>query len=125
VILSLWSLYSGDDIYFYSLAEMLELPQLLQNEETQGKLEELHDLVDEFERQVYRAVYSCKCCCSRRPVQLCCYKGIFGTLHQMGAMLEKNFSGQHFWIESHIGNAKIDSMFFPATSENILTGKNL
>jgi hypothetical protein len=40
-------------------------------------------------------------------------------------MLEKNFSGEHFWIKSHIGSVKLDCMFFPATSESVLTGKQL
>ena len=35
-------------------------------------------------------------------------------------MLEKNFDGRHFWVKSHSGSLKIDSMFFPATSEKVL-----
>ncbi len=36
-------------------------------------------------------------------------------------MLEKNFDGRHFWIKSHDGKVLIDSMFFPCTSEEVIT----
>lgn len=41
-------------------------------------------------------------------------------------MLEKNFDGRHFWIKSVTDkNLKIDSMFFPATSEKVLSQEEL
>lgn len=59
---------------------------------------------------------------------LCCRTGfvlfqkeIFGTLDQLRFMLEKNFDGKHFWVKSQTDNFNIDSMFFPATSEKVLT----
>ena len=48
-------------------------------------------------------------------------KEIFGTLDQLRFMIEKNFDGKHLWVKSQTDNFNIDSMFFPATSEKVLT----
>jgi hypothetical protein len=41
-------------------------------------------------------------------------------------MLEKNFDGRHFWIQSKTDRAlKIDAMFFPCTSEQVLSAEEL
>jgi hypothetical protein len=43
----------------------------------------------------------------------------------MRFMLEKNFDGRHFWIKSKDGSIKIDSMFFPSSSETVLFGDEI
>jgi alpha/beta superfamily hydrolase len=41
-------------------------------------------------------------------------------------MLEKNFDGRHFWVESKTDkDLKIDSMFFPCTNEKVLNREEL
>lgn len=41
-------------------------------------------------------------------------------------MLEKNFDGRHFWVPSKTDrNLKIDAMFFPSTSEKVLSKEEL
>lgn len=51
---------------------------------------------------------------------------MFGTLDQLRFMLEKNFDGRHFWIPSQTDKGLlIDGMFFPATSEQVLSLEEL
>ena len=53
-------------------------------------------------------------------------KEIFGTLDQLRFMLEKNFDGRHFWVKSQTDkNFEIDGMFFPCTSESVLSNEEL
>lgn len=41
-------------------------------------------------------------------------------------MLEKNYDGRHFWIKSQTDKGhQIDSMFFPSTSEKVLSQEEL
>ena len=41
-------------------------------------------------------------------------------------MLEKNFDGRHFWVKSQTDkNFEIDGMFFPCTSESVLSNEEL
>jgi hypothetical protein len=106
------------------LYELNEVPKILEADSTevQDKIKQIETLIAEFKAQVRLAVYPVKCCCRKRVSCFCCFREIFGTLNQMRFMLEKNFDGRHFWIKSHDGSVKIDSMFFPSTNEQVVFG---
>ena len=130
ILASFWSLYSTEEApdiaSITALYEMKTLPQLVETGgETEKVLERFSDLIKEFAFHVDRAVRPYNLLCCRTGCRIG-QKGIFGTIDQLKFMLEKNFDGRHFWVKSQTDkNFKIDAMFFPATSEKVLSTEEL
>lgn len=96
------------------------IPKIHITDNTADLMKQFAVLIDQFKMTVRDAVrpYSCLCC---RHSCLFFQGEIFGTLDQLRFMLEKNFDGRHFWTPSKTDKGlKIDSMFFPCTSEKVL-----
>ena len=129
IITTFWTLYSQEEILdigiMTALYEMKSLPQIVENKETELAMEKFQKLNEQFAMAVLLACRPYNLICCRTGCRLG-QRGIFGTIDQLKFMLEKNFDGRHFWIKSQTDkNMNIDAMFFPATSEKVLSASEL
>ena len=127
--LDFWQLYAQEEALeinaFTALYDSKSLPYIIKDATTEAQVDKLLDLSTEFKAVVSEAVRPYRCLCCKTSFMLF-QKEIFGTLDQLRFMLEKNFDGRHFWVKSKTDkDLSIDAMFFPCTSEKVLSAEEL